>query len=51
MTTATNQTRLLALCLFVFLGTFAAIVWYVMRPYGSVYFSRCISWSVRHCRF
>lgn len=38
MTTATNRTRLLALGLFAFLGTFAAIVWYLMRPYGSVYF-------------
>ncbi|MFA4342348.1 hypothetical protein P2B78_20285 [Xanthomonas perforans] len=38
MTTATNQTRLLALGLFVFLGTFAAIVWYLMRPYGTAYF-------------
>lgn len=42
MTTATNQTRPLALGLFVFLGTFAAIVWYLMRPYGTAYFSRCI---------
>ncbi|MCC4587902.1 hypothetical protein JWH11_02675 [Xanthomonas melonis] len=38
MTTAKNQTRLLALGLFVFLGTFAAIVWSLMRPYGTAYF-------------
>lgn len=38
MTTATNQTRLFALGLFAFLGSFAAIVWYLMRPYGTAYF-------------
>ncbi|MFS8374169.1 hypothetical protein JH314_22190 [Xanthomonas campestris] len=38
MTTVKTQTRLLALGLFVFLGLFGAIIWYLMRPYGTAYF-------------
>ena len=38
MTTVKTQTRLLALGLFAFLGLFGAIIWYLMRPYGTAYF-------------
>lgn len=33
-----NRTRALASGMFVFVAVFAAIVWYLVRPYGSVYF-------------
>lgn len=38
MSSAYRSTRSLALGLFAFVGIFAAIVWYLVRPYGGVYF-------------
>ncbi|HBK45365.1 MAG TPA: hypothetical protein DDZ67_02795 [Xanthomonadaceae bacterium] len=38
MTSSANRTRSLALAFFAFVAVFAAIVWFLVRPYGSAYF-------------